>query len=161
MCHLAAHVYYHCAVLCIGNGKFDDALRMLDLSDQKRAEAVAGEEAQTTSADSESTRCKSDMRSWDSVSSEKNTYSNMIEGDECGETFFTIRAHNNFGVLWHALGYDFRAAEGFRNAAKVADKLSTLRESQSLALEHSPVAFAQLDELGHSREVAELDPTIP
>ena len=158
MCHLAAHIYYHCAVLYIGNDKFDDALHMLDMSEQKRAEAAAREEAQTTAT--ESTCCETrqgDVRSWGSVSSEKNTYSNIIEGDEGGETFFTVRAHNNFGVLWYALGYDLRAAEGFRNTAKVADKLSTLRDTQLLALERSPVAMVQLGELGRRRQVAELD----
>lgn len=162
MCHLMAHVYYHCAVLCIRNAMFDDALQMLGMSMQQRAEAVAGEGMPSVTA-AEGTRCKTrqgDIRSWDSVSSAMKMYSNIIEGDEGGETFFTVCAHNNFGVLWYALGYDQRSAACFRKAASVADKLSKLNDAQSLALEQSPQALSHLSELGRSREVAALDPAL-
>lgn len=59
----------------------------------------------------------------------------MVEGsNELGATPFMVRAHGDFGVLWYALGYDDRAADSFRRAARLADKLAARDAAQVHAL---------------------------
>ena len=153
--HLSAHTSYHCAVMSIRNKKFDEALQLLTSSIELRESAASVKGSGFIK--SEHARAKTrqgDLCSWCDVGAAKKIYASVIEGDESAQDFFTVRAHNNFGILWYALGSDDRAATCFRDAATVADKLSALDDARVMELQRADATVTeQLISLGSGQEV--------
>lgn len=65
-----------------------------------------------------------------------------------------MRALDDFGHLWYALGFDVLAASSFRAAVDMADSLSALDDARALGLARAGVtATDQLRKLGSGHAV--------
>lgn len=159
--HLSAHTHYHCAVLDIRNQQFESAAQLLERSADLRDQASAAGSTATEEKVRAVTR-KADVKAWANIRAAKKIYSSVVEGNnQLGESFFTVRAHNNFGILWYSLGYDDRAAGSFRSSARLADKLSALTAAEVRALvEGGHVVSDHLRSLGRGQEVSVLHESV-
>lgn len=149
--HLAAHINYHSAVLKIRNHQLREALEMLDLSlslrDKTLQHGHALERARVM------TRL-ADVHSWDRVDYATRTYRDVIDTTG-GKSFFAVRAHNNFGILWYALGFDDRAGNSFAKAASLADELLGMKQVHDLMdAATKDDSLHQLHTLGSGGEIA-------
>lgn len=138
-----AHIFYHCAVLKIHARDIAAAIELLDESCKLRRD-VAGNNPEYARA---ITR-RGDIASLSDVRAAKKAYEEAIKIADADASFFSARARNNFGILWHALGYDAEACRYFRAAAESADDVSAPTVEACCKLAQSPSALVQLRKLG-------------
>jgi hypothetical protein len=148
--HLAAHTYYHFAVLRMHGHYMDEALALLDESAAIR-KAVSTSLSTGTAGRAERARAitsRGDMTSWGSVSDARKAYLDIIKEEEQRPRFFSVRALNNFAWLWYALGYDADAIDHFRCSAARADELSGAAPDKVDGMAASAAVLSGLRKLG-------------
>jgi len=144
------HIYYHCAVVQIHAGNLDAAIPLLDKACTPRprlAEEITLEHARS------STR-RGDIASLSDGTSRK-AFEEAIKFADAEPLFFSARVRNNFGILWHSLGFDDQARFFFNTAANSADYVSAPSVETCNKLAESPLALRQLRMLGRDFTVKE------
>jgi tetratricopeptide (TPR) repeat protein len=139
-----AHIYYHCAVLQIHSRHLDAAIELLDKACKLRRVGAAVNNLEYA----RSITRRGDIESLTNVAFAKKAYEEAIKIADDETSFFSARARNNFGILWHALGFDEEACRYFKAAAESADDVSAPTVETCNKLAQSSTALEQLRKLG-------------